>query len=92
MYESNVTRRELAATRPVGTIARVTTLPGVLQGRSKLFWAGLIVVAVSLAPLLLYIAFGPADGNPIGLGLLMFFGVPAGAILAFIGFALGRRT
>jgi len=56
-----------------------------------LFWAGLIVIVLSLAPLLLYIAFGPADGNPIGLGLLMFFGVPTGAVLAFIGLALGKR-
>jgi len=37
------------------------------------------------APLLLYIAFGPADGNPIGLGLLAVLAVPVGAF----GVALG---
>ena len=38
-------------------------LPAVLQNRSKLFWVGLMVMAVSVAPLLLYIIFGPADGK-----------------------------
>ena len=36
-------------------------------------------------PLLLYIAFGPADANPIGLGLLAVFAVPVGAEGAVIG-------
>jgi len=67
-------------------------LPAILQNRSKLFWAGLIVMAVSVAPLLLYVIFGPADGNPIGLALLMFFGVPTGLILAVLGLALGHRS
>ena len=66
-------------------------LPAVLQNRSKLFWVGLMVMAVSVAPLLLYIIFGPADGNPIGLGLLMFLGVPTGLILTVIGLAGGQR-
>lgn len=45
-------------------------------------WKGLRIIAISLGiglagtlPLLAYIAFGPRDGNPIGLGLL--------AVLAF---------
>jgi hypothetical protein len=58
---------------------------------NKLFWAGAIVVAMSVAPLLLYVIFGPKDGNPIGLGLLMFFGVPLGLVLLVIGLVTGRR-
>jgi hypothetical protein len=58
---------------------------------SKLFWAGLIVMGLSLAPLLLYIVFGPKDGNPIGLGLLMFFGVPLGLLIFILGAVRGRR-
>lgn len=38
-----------------------------------------------VAPLLLYIAFGPADGNPIGLGLLAVVAVPIGAVGAGVG-------
>ncbi len=58
---------------------------------SKLFWAGAIVIAMSVAPLLLYVIFGPKDGNPIGLGLLFFFGVPLGLVLLVIGLVTGRR-
>jgi hypothetical protein len=50
-------------------------------------WPGLKIMAVSAAfglggilPLLLYVAFGPADGNPIGLGLLAVVTVPVGVI------------
>ncbi len=46
--------------------------------------AGLVVMVAGWAPLLWEIAFGPADSNPIGLGLLM---VIATAI-AFILFAI----
>jgi len=68
------------------------SLPRMLQNKSKLFWAGLIVIAASLAPLLLYVIFGPADGNPIGLGLLMFFGVPTGLILVVLGLVIRPRA
>ena len=37
------------------------------------------------APLLLYIAFGPSDGNPIGLGLLMVLTAP----IALVGILVG---
>ena len=54
--------------------------------------AGLKIMAWSAAlgftgvlPLLLYIAFGPADGNPIGLGLLAAAAVP----VAGVGLAVG---
>ena len=58
---------------------------------SKLSWAGAIVAGLSLAPLVLYVIFGPKDGNPIGLGLLMFFGVPIGVLLFVVGFITARR-
>jgi len=58
---------------------------------SKLFWAGVIVAACSVLPLLLYVIFGPKDGNPIGLGLLMVFGVPVGVLLLVSGLVTGRR-
>jgi hypothetical protein len=58
---------------------------------SKLFWIGVAVAVASLAPLLLYIVFGPKDGNPIGLGLLFFFGTPVGVILTLVGLATSRR-
>lgn len=41
--------------------------------------------AVGIAPLLIYIAVGPEDGNPIGLGLLAAFTVP----VALTGVAVG---
>jgi hypothetical protein len=36
-------------------------------------------------PLLAYIAFGPKDGNPIGLGLLAVFAVPIATIGVLVG-------
>lgn len=44
--------------------------------------------AAGVAPLLLYIALGPQDGNPIGLGLLAVAAVP----LAGAGLAVGAVT
>lgn len=38
---------------------------------ARLFWAGLLVLNVGTAPLLLYIVVGPHDGPGVGLGLLM---------------------
>jgi hypothetical protein len=56
-------------------------------------WPGLKIMAVSAAfglggilPLLLYMAFGPADGNPIGLGLLAVVTVPVGVLGLAAGF------
>jgi hypothetical protein len=64
---------------------------------SKMLLAGIAVLALGVGPLLLYIALGPADGNPIGLGLLAVVAVPAGGMLAGLGLlrmlieALARR-
>lgn len=54
------------------------------QGLRTLRWSGLIALA-GVGPLLLYGVFGPADGNPIGLGLLAVLSVPAAAVLALVG-------
>jgi hypothetical protein len=45
----------------------------------------LLAGAGMIGPLLLYIAFGPADGNPIGLGLLAALGVPVAGVLLLTG-------
>jgi hypothetical protein len=43
------------------------------------------VGVLGVAPLLLYMLFGPADGNPIGLGLLAVVAAP----ISVGGMALG---
>lgn len=52
---------------------------------ATLIKAGLLVMLVGAAPLLLYTVVGPADGNPIGLGILMVVAVPIGFLLLGIG-------
>jgi hypothetical protein len=66
----------------------VTDLEGSLLRR----WNGWRVGAVSLGlglsgvlPLLAYIAFGPKDGNPIGLGLSALFTLPVATIGVLVG-------
>lgn len=67
------------------------------SGGMKILLVGIAIGIAGMAPLLLYILLGPADGNPIGLGLLAVVAVPAGAIVAAVGLAialaeaLGRR-
>jgi hypothetical protein len=55
-----------------------------------LLWIATVLLALSAGPLLLYCVFGPADGNPIGLGLLFFFGAPPSLLMLAI--ALGLRA
>ncbi len=52
---------------------------------AKLLLAGIAVLVVGVGPLLLYAVFGPADGNPIGLGLLAFVAMPVGGLLGLVG-------
>jgi hypothetical protein len=67
-------------------------------------WTGSQIIAgsavlglISYLPLQLYVWFGPADGNPIGLGLLAVLGLPVAALCMLIGLVkvlvqyLGRR-
>ena len=51
----------------------------------KLVKAGALLIAVGILPIGLYSLFGPADGNPIGLGLLMVVLVPIGFLLLGTG-------
>ena len=63
-----------------------------LEGSLLRRWKGLRVVAISLGlgligvlPLLTYVAFGPEDGNPIGLGLMAVLAVPVAAVGVLVG-------
>lgn len=63
-----------------------------VEERSVGRWSGPKIIIGSLAigligalPLLLYIAVGPADGNPIGLGLLAVLTIPVAGILLLVG-------
>ena len=47
--------------------------------------AGIAVGLAGVAPLALYVWLGPADGNPIGLGLLAVVAVPISAIVTLTG-------
>jgi hypothetical protein len=46
---------------------------------------GLAIGLAGTLPLLLYIALGPADGNPIGLGLLAAAALPVGGLVVLGG-------
>ena len=50
--------------------------------------AGVAGVVICVTPILLYMNFGPADGNPIGLGLLMVLGAPLGVVALAAGLVL----
>lgn len=61
--------------------------------QSKALKTGVGIIAVGTMPLLLYIIFGPADGNPIGLGLLAWASWLVGGIcivVALLGRLFGR--
>lgn len=64
--------------RPAGAPAAAAP-----RGMRTLTWA-LLTAALTVGPLLLYIAVGPADGNPIGLGLLAMVGVPVSGVLLLV--------
>lgn len=51
----------------------------------KIALTGLVVAMLCWFPLLLYVPFGPADGNPIGLGLLAMIGTLVGVFAIGIG-------
>lgn len=51
----------------------------------RILLTSLVIGACGVAPLLLYIGFGPADGNPIGLGLLAMIAIPLAAAGLLIG-------
>jgi len=65
---------------PIRTILRSQSQRGV-----KVIALSLLLVLVCAAPIMLYIALGPKDGNPVGLGLLFAIG----ALAAHGGFVIG---
>lgn len=58
-------------------------------GPARVMLAGLMILVGGVSPLLLYIAFGPAKGNPIGLGLLAVAAVPVGLGVVLAGGVCG---
>lgn len=54
----------------------------------KLIIFALMVIFLACLPLLIYIIVGPSDGNPIGLGLIAFFGQLIGAVGIILGTAI----
>lgn len=81
-----------------GPIRHVNTITRFLTGNKPLGLKIIVVAAgialLSLLPLLLYILFGPSDGNPIGLGLLALAGMLlglAGLVIGIIGLLLSLR-
>jgi hypothetical protein len=54
----------------------------------RLMLGSVVVGLVGVAPLLLYVAIGPADGNPVGLGLLAMLALALGAIGLLLGVVL----
>jgi hypothetical protein len=51
----------------------------------RILRGSLVAGAIGISPLLLYMLLGPADGNPIGLGLLAMLAVPVALIGGLIG-------
>ena len=54
---------------------------------------GVAVAVVGSVPLILYVMVGPRDGNPVGLGLLMWLSWLVGAVLiawGVIGLVVAR--
>jgi len=47
-----------------------------------------LLALLCIAPIALYNVFGSADGNPIGLGLLMVIGMPLFSLAAVIGLGI----
>ena len=54
------------------------------SGLSITVWS-LVIGFAGVLPLLLYMALGPADGNPIGLGLLAVVAVPVAGVGVVVG-------
>ena len=56
---------------------------------SRLVRIGFVILGVGWTPLLLYVVYeslsGSTGGNPVGLGLLMFFSTPVAVLLILAG-------
>jgi hypothetical protein len=58
-----------------------------ISGLKIVIWS-LVFGVAGVAPIYLYMAFGPKDGNPIGLGLLAVFALPVGGIGVVVGLVI----
>lgn len=65
---------------PITLILQSNALPGV-----KIIALSLMLVLICAAPIMLYSAIGPEDGNPVLLSWLFAFG----AVVGHIGFLIG---
>lgn len=65
---------------PIRAVLRSKSLRGI-----KIIALSLMLVLVCAAPIMLYTALGPKDGNPVFFGWLF----AAGAVIAHIGFFVG---
>lgn len=52
---------------------------------ARILLGSVALAVLGVAPLMLYVWLGPADGNPIGLGLLAVASVPIAGIGAAVG-------
>ncbi len=59
---------------------------------ARVLGAGCALAIVGATPLLAYVAFGPADGNPIGLGLLFAATAPVAFGAWLVGLVLHVRS
>ena len=55
------------------------------QSHIKRLKIGGLIVAAGTVPLLIYVMVGPKDGNPIGLGLLMWLSWLVGGVVVIWG-------
>ncbi|MGB3608825.1 MAG: hypothetical protein WA987_00510 [Cellvibrio sp.] len=65
---------------PITAILRSQSPRGI-----KVIALSLFLVLACAAPMMLYVVFGPEDGNPVGLGFLF----AGGALIAHVGFTIG---
>ncbi len=65
---------------PIKAILGNKAAPGM-----KIIALSLLLLFICVLPYMLYASFGPADGNPVGLGWLFALG----ALVAHLGFVVG---
>jgi hypothetical protein len=75
-----VTHEQYILKNPITYILRSNSPRGI-----KIIALSLLLVLACAAPIMLYVFFGPEDGNPVGLGLLF----AGGALIAHVGFTVG---
>lgn len=59
-----------------------------MKDPTKLLLTGVLIPTTGTLPLILYIALGPADGNPIGLGLLAWASWLVGLVFLVAGIVI----